>query len=876
MVSVRRFCQEPGYPITLLLTYSFDPLFFERISLADLQIGGSRRIVIAADLEQVSDAMSRCIGQVAYLGRHYVLAETAIPNTFHPKLIARLSREGGKVWIGSGNLTQRGWGGNRELATTWSVGPGHQDSGTWLNDLFDAVNTLTRSSEFAAQVEFIRSATPWLTARTSALQQHNVLLGMPNRALAPQLAERWKGRRFNRLMLCTGSTDTDGAFLSWAHRIFGVTQATICLSPAFVSFESAALSRLPFDIRIVKAEPNQLMHAKFYWFSGPEGDAAIIGSANCSAAAWLAGRGVGNIELVAVYDSAQSADFKSVLEIFDAKTFTPAEALPTSPLVVHETETQKLPIYRLINLRLRAAGRIEALIEPRLDAVEEADLILSGASGTVRIKLTAHTDRLIGRIPADFELGSMTAFAHAELSSAGTRYVTNPRWLDNEAALDRASRTEAPDPNLRDLSRKNLFSTDQQKVMEAVYAVSTQLLGQHGEENPALQSVKGVSTPANASEAHDSKEQVARPVDPAAIVRSLKELSLKRRTKDRKQSSVYTGSLESVIAQLFSHDEDEEIDLSQESWTEETQTDEPEDQEHDKRSEQPGIPPTSAETYIRFRDQIELFLRELGQSRFAETCVAKRMVQALAFPLLLCVRGTEAGWLPLHITSSVAVRLVHIMFNHSYGRDIPQGLFRRVQSRYTALGKEEEFLRAVGNGTLWAALIASLATAGVATFRHVVRYASALSHVFECKELLAVSDAEQLSALVPGLIIKDAEYSLTIRAPIIANAMTSLRESLVDLWETINREQKGGRDYQVAGSVMWSPTWGWKVLPASPAQTICYGYINVETAAAKHVAIQKSIDALVAATISTHANDSPSSSGSNDQAFSIEATPRAA
>lgn len=157
MISAREFCREPGYPIALLLTYSFDPLFFERISLPDLEIGGSRRIVIAADADQVGEAMSRCIGQVAHLGRRYVLAETAVAKTFHPKLIARLSGTGGKVWIGSGNLTYRGWGGNRELATTWSVGPEEEDSGVWLDEILDAVSALVKSSTFAAQAEFIRN-----------------------------------------------------------------------------------------------------------------------------------------------------------------------------------------------------------------------------------------------------------------------------------------------------------------------------------------------------------------------------------------------------------------------------------------------------------------------------------------------------------------------------------------------------------------------------------------------------------------------------------------------------------------------------------------------------------------------------------------------
>ena len=119
MISAREFCREHGFPATIFLTYSFDPLFFERIPIDDLDVGGTRRIVIAADAGQIAEAMQRCIGQIVHLGRRYVLAETKAANTFHPKMIVRLSPSGGRVWIGSGNLTYTGWGGNQELATNW-------------------------------------------------------------------------------------------------------------------------------------------------------------------------------------------------------------------------------------------------------------------------------------------------------------------------------------------------------------------------------------------------------------------------------------------------------------------------------------------------------------------------------------------------------------------------------------------------------------------------------------------------------------------------------------------------------------------------------------------------------------------------------------
>jgi hypothetical protein len=850
VVSAREFCREPDYPVTVFLTYSFDPLFFERIPLGDLDKGGSRRIVIAADATQVSEAMRRCTGQLFYLGRDYVLAETVSADTFHPKLIARLSPKGGRVWIGSGNLTYAGWGGNQELAAAWSIGPQQEDKGAWLTELLDAVSTLARSTTFTAQIEDIHDSIAWLKASFAAPEKPAVLFGMPNRPLAPQLADRWKDRRFDQLKLCTGSTDTEGAFLSWAHRTFGIKRATISLSPAFASFDPGRLAELPFDVRIVKARPEQLMHAKFYWFSGPDGNAALMGSANCSAAAWLAGRGFGNVELVVPYDDPRDADFKSILSIFSGPKLSPEKVLIAKPAETDKTDAEQGLRYRIVSLRLRSAGRIiEAVIEPSIPDDSQVNLFLSGLSGTISIRLTPYANGLTGRLPPEFQIGPATSYASAELISGADRIVTMSRWVDNEAALARANSGPLIDPGLRHLSRRSLTNSDQQKIMEAVYAVSAKLL-RADDIGLAGAFAEGVG-PGKSPDDKNAQEDLTHAVDPATIVRSLKELSAERKTKGHGHFSGYGGTLDGVIAMLFARDDEEEIDLSQEAWTGDNPEPASEDADDIKGNFEPGTqqrpplaPPTSVETFVRFHEQINDFMRELGGTTFAETCDVARMVQALAFPLLLCVRGNERGWLPESVLASVATRVVNIMFSHSYGRGKPTGLFRQVQGRYAGLGKHDEFLRTVGEGTLWSALLASLAGNETAPLRSLIPQASALSAVFACKELLAVASAEHLSALIQGLIIKDAEPAIADRAPAIAYALLRLTTVLSQQWDTIYKEQGSGRVLQNAGSILWNSKWGWEILPASPAQTYCAGYINIEMAAKQHPEIQKATDAL--------------------------------
>jgi hypothetical protein len=248
---------------------------------------------------------------------------------------------------------------------------------------------------------------------------------------------------------------------------------------------------------------------------------------------------------------------------------------------------------------------------------------------------------------------------------------------------------------------------------------------------------------------------------------------------------------------------------------------------------------------VRFHQEIDNFLAQLKSAEFAESCDAVRMVQAIAFPLLLCVRGSEAGWLPHHVLGSVSARIVETMFNQSYGSGRAVGLFRQVQERYTELGKQDDFLRAVGEGTLWSALLASLAAMEESPPRLLIRQAAALVAVFSCKELLAVASAEHISALVQSLIIKNAEQAITERAAKIADALSRLTAFLSRHEDEIYKEQGGGRrPLQNANSILWNSKWGWRILPSSPAQIYASGYINVDMAAKAHPEVQVAIDSL--------------------------------
>ena len=119
----REFCQLQGYHSALFLTYSFDPLFFERLALPELWGSGSGDILICADSSELEHSKPSWPGQVVHLGRRYQLIPISVGGAFHPKMILKVGKDGGAVWIGSANVTFSGWSVNRELGSSWRLGP---------------------------------------------------------------------------------------------------------------------------------------------------------------------------------------------------------------------------------------------------------------------------------------------------------------------------------------------------------------------------------------------------------------------------------------------------------------------------------------------------------------------------------------------------------------------------------------------------------------------------------------------------------------------------------------------------------------------------------------------------------------------------------
>jgi len=372
--------EKDALPLALLLSYSFDPAFFEHLVLPDLVKGRIEETAVLADALQVEQSLGRNLFPLTHLGRRYLLAPVALPGggAFHPKIWVRAGAEGGVAWVGSGNLTRGGWGHNTEAAQAWAFGPEQQDTGAWIPDVLALMSELAgsplldRAMERFSGLEWLPGAggnggAPGGASSAPSVGPNRRLVVSGRRTLSQGLEGILRGRRFDMLHFTTGSTDDRGGMLRWVAETFGVERAVGVVTPSRTALDREKIKDLPLDLRLVAEDEKKMMHAKTYRLSGPEGNVIIVGSANATPAAWLSPlRSGGNVEAVVVYED-PSPDDLALFARFDTHDPLPAAAvlpaLPPPEIEEHEPPPSTAYVPRVLGFQLEETGRLLVELE---------------------------------------------------------------------------------------------------------------------------------------------------------------------------------------------------------------------------------------------------------------------------------------------------------------------------------------------------------------------------------------------------------------------------------------------------------------------------------------------------------------------------------
>jgi hypothetical protein len=801
MNSPRDFCRLPKAHTSILLTYDFDAIFFERVVLNDLWAGGTGDVLVVADPAQLSAAVDSWGGQLKELGRSYQLLPAATKGRFHPKVILRLGKEGGLVWVGSGNLTHGGWGGNRELCAAWEMGPGQVDNGSWVLSLLERIaswgpgalshDVIKRAMELSWVID-ASGATPTSTPDSALLTSFGDI------SLCAQLGARWAGRRFTEARIFTGSTDEGGVQLRWLHEKFEVERAQVVLDQNRSSFQAELLSKLPLEVD-VKHLPGPTVHAKFYWLDGPDGPAAVMGSANCSAAAWrVKPASGGNIEAVVVYDRPNATDFAQVLSFFDSLDLVPADLSRAQTVRTKSPQLGFAPtVSEIVWDESLGEVRVSFSAAPGIESVT----ILTGKESIAMHPVGTDGLAWSAELPSSFEDG-VSAFVTVEVRSEDGRVSHFRSWVNHLNELRQAARGRIAD-TLAALTIKqtpgeqNQFANEIQRITLAL-----------ANEPESFQDPPPVPRRHNTTQASDEANNW-QPINPEEFIISINEL----RQRDAAQGGALpaaglslSGALRAFFGVARPPEIDDEAEVSNDPEVNDDQEEE-EDAEARVADPAPAAPFQAPEPQnsARLVRSIEQLISGMGDKKFAANCTVTQLVQAAAFPLAVSTLGRRGGWIDDMTAQNWVRRVSDLLFTRRHGG---AALLNSVGERYRSHEREPDFLRVVGDGTLWVALLSTLSGTGWEGSNAEFERAFALRAVFKARDLIASSDAGRMAALLDRLEERQARTILE-DAPAVVRLLEQLEEHLLGRWEQLMEVQKKVRPFQQTGDLLWHPKAEW-------------------------------------------------------------------
>ena len=786
----REFCRATGYSCAIFFTYDFHPVFFERVVLPDLWAGGVGDILVVADSTRVDASIDRW-HRVVHLGRRYQLVRAAVKGAFHPKIILRAGREGAMVWLGTGNLTFGGWGGNREMSGAWSL---TRNDASWIRGLFEQAADWCPGEADHNVVERARSL-PFVDSVLNS--EHNdpgqVLLSSGSRSLATQIVERWGGRQFSEVRILSGSTDRDGVFLNWMHNQFGVERATVAVDPGSVSFDPELLAGLDLDVQIVEPAFSKPLHAKVFEFSGPDGSAAIMGSANCSRSAWLRSpEDAGNIEAVLVFDESPEDLGSEMSRVFeDGTPFTPN---PSGR--VDEGSSRR-------SLRFRIS---EITRDPRdseitirfLQTVPKNTAVTVTVGGRSAACRPTSPDSLTWTVvlPLDEQAGARFATVSV-LTDDGYPAETYKHWVNDREELIHAAKGRLVEDVIKRL-RGSHIPAEQKQIIRELQKIGSVIL----DDRDAFPDPRRAAVPTE--DRKNEEAETVSPVDPESLIRSLDDLPERHGPN---QVGQFTGfSLVGVMRALFPEKRDVVMG--------DAVIDETGDRTLVTRSTDSGEESVQVPIQRRLLKGMERFITGFRNPEFAESCSARQLVQAAAYPLAVGIIGSRSGWLSGDDAALWARQVSDALFEmapRSVSRST--GILGHVESRYESDGREEIFREVVGDGTLWLALLSSLSFGTWSGRRAAFERSLALRSVLISERLLGSADVTRIARLV-----KRADWDskkVLAEASRKARVLNGLEKELRSRWDELIRLQERMELEHEPGDFLWNRKVGWAIAEAA-------------------------------------------------------------
>lgn len=330
-----------SYENCVIVTYNADLYFFEQVVLPTLRSHGCNNNLVVMDLRQYEASLLSGGNRLGSLGKTYSVWPVRVPGAFHPKLIFQSGQRSGRLILGSGNLTVRGFSSNWELFTEIQRNA-EGDNDHLFHELWSFIRSVSEGVVGAAdrQLRQVEDTSRWLLEPSEPSGWPRVLVGIPGRpSIASQLRELIGDRKVRRLVVTAPFFDPNMRAVQELADILKPEQFWLVVQPDTVSLPGPVAAKMKL-LRLVKFEAPQkeksgeaYLHAKAYVIETEDGDFCLWGSPNCSSAAIV---NPANVEL-AILQTGKRGEFVKKLNL--SGLLKKDRCIDPSSLTVTESES---------------------------------------------------------------------------------------------------------------------------------------------------------------------------------------------------------------------------------------------------------------------------------------------------------------------------------------------------------------------------------------------------------------------------------------------------------------------------------------------------------------------------------------------------------
>ena len=344
-----------SYENCVILTYNADLFFFEQVVLPTLRSRGCYNNLVLMDLRQYEASLLSAASHLGSLGKSYSVLPVKASSAFHPKLILQSGQSGGRLILGSGNLTVRGFSSNWELFTEIHRGKAGESDGLF-RQLWSFVRSVSENAVGAVdrQLRQFEETSLWLTETAQPPEWPRLLVArQTGPSIVDQLRQLVGEAKVRRLVVVSpffdpnlrGVQELTDSFVP--EQLWLVVQRDKVSLPGAVAATVERLCVADFEAPQKEKSAKAYLHAKAYILETDDGDFCLWGSPNCSSAAMVDTR---NVEL-AILQKGKRRTFVNALGISDL--LKKSNCFDPSSLTVRKDQSNSNDVtFRLIGAEL--------------------------------------------------------------------------------------------------------------------------------------------------------------------------------------------------------------------------------------------------------------------------------------------------------------------------------------------------------------------------------------------------------------------------------------------------------------------------------------------------------------------------------------------